>query len=98
MTILWSAGGMAGRPLIGAVSPYGFALRKKIFYKNDLQIEASARFEIAPDGTRMRVRLGARRWVLFFMSLWLSIITVIMVSVPYLCRTYPRSCHGNLPP
>ena len=95
MPILWSAQATAGRPLIGAVSTDGFALRKKIFYKNDLQTEAFARFEIAPDGTRMRVRLGARRWVLFFMSLWLSIITVIMVSVPYLCREYPRSCHGN---
>jgi hypothetical protein len=21
-----------------------------------------------------------------------------MFSVPYLCRTYPKSCHGNLPP
>ena len=95
MAILWPAQGAAGRPLVGAVSPDGFALRKKIPYKNDLQTEASARFEIAPDGTRMRVRLGARRWVLFFMSLWLSILTVIMFSVPYLCRTYPRSCHGN---
>ena len=98
MAILWSAQGAAGRPLIGAVSPAGFALRKKIPYKNDLQTEASARFELAPDGTRMRVRLGARRWVLLFLSLWLSIITAIMISVPYLCRAYPGSCHGNLPP
>ena len=98
MAILWSAQARAGRPLIGAVSPYGFAVRKKIFYKNDLQTEASARFELAPDGTRMRVRLGARTWVVFFMSLWLSIITVVMVSVPYLCHAYPKSCHGNLPP
>lgn len=95
MAIVWPTKEMLGRPLKGAVSPAGFALRKKIFYKNDLQTEGSARFELAPDGTRMRVRLGARRWVLLFMSLWLSVITVIMVSVPYLCHAYPRSCHGD---
>lgn len=93
--ILWSAQATAGRPLIGAVSAAGFAVRKKIPYKNDLQTEASARFELAPDGTRMRVRLGARSWVLFFMVLWFSVITVIMFSVPFLCRSYPRSCHGD---
>jgi hypothetical protein len=97
MAILWSAE-YRGRPLIGAVSPAGFELRKKLPYKNDLQTEAAARFELAPDGTRMRVRLGARSWVLLFLSLWLSIITVVMISVPYLCRAYPKSCHGNLPP
>ena len=97
MAILWSAE-YRSRPLIGTVSPAGFALRKKIAYKNDLQTEASAHFDLAPDGTRMRVRLGARRWVVLFMSLWLSVITVIMLSVPYLCRAYPKSCHGNLPP
>lgn len=95
MPILWSAQPTAGRPLIGAVSAVGFAVRKKIPYKNDRQTEASARFEIAPDGTRMRVRLGVRRWVLLFMSLWLSVITLIMFSVPYLCRAYPHSCHGD---
>jgi hypothetical protein len=95
MAILWSAQGAAGRPFIGAVSQYGFAVRKKIPYKNDLQTEASARFELAPDGTRMRVRLGTRSWVLIFMSLWLSIITIVMFSVPYLCHAYPRSCHGD---
>jgi hypothetical protein len=98
MAILWSARGTAGRPLIGAVTQYGFALRKKIFYKNDLQIEAAARFELAPDGTRMRVRLGTRRWVLLIMTLWLSIITLVLAAVHYLCHAYPLSCHGSVPP
>ncbi len=97
MAILWSAGAFAGRPFIGVLSPHGFALRKKIPYKNDLQTEASARFELAPDGTRMRVRLGARRWVVLLLSFWLSVVTLIMMLVPYLCRAYPRSCHGSLP-
>lgn len=95
MAMVWPSKEMLGRPLIGAVSSAGFELRRKIVYKNDLQTAASARFELAPDGTRMRVRLGARRWVLFFMSLWFSVITVLMLSVPYLCRAYPRSCHGD---
>lgn len=98
MAIVWPSKEMLGRPLIGLVSPAGFELRRKIVYKNDLQTAATARFELAPDGTRMRIRLGARRWVVLFMSLWLSVITVIMVSVPYLCRANPKSCHGNLPP
>ena len=98
MALVWPTKELLGRPLVGMVSPAGFALRKKLPYKNDLQTEASARFEIAPDGTRLRVRLGARSWVLYFMLLWLSVITIIMGAVPFLCQAYPRSCHGNLPP
>jgi hypothetical protein len=96
--MVWPSKEMLGRPLIGAVSPAGFELCRRIVYKNDLQTAATARFELAPDGTRMRIRLGARRWVLLFLSLWLSVITAIMLSVPYLCQKFPGSCHGNLPP
>lgn len=50
---------------MGWVYPTGFAVRKRTVSVNtsSMQPEAKAQFVVAPDGTRMRVRLGPRRWV-----------------------------------
>jgi hypothetical protein len=61
-------------PLMGWVYPTGFAVRKltvSVNISTMMQPEAKAQFVIGPDGTRMRVRLGVRRWIAI--SSWIGL-------------------------
>lgn len=70
---------------MGWVSPAGFALRKRIRYGNGLQTEASAKFVVAPDGTRMIVRLGPRRWVVVSLAICLVWIALAVAGLALAC-------------
>jgi hypothetical protein len=51
-----------------------------------LQPEARASFLVAPDGTRMNVRLGYPRWLAILHVLNLAYIVLFLVGMGFLCR------------
>src|SRR5258708_36040876 len=66
-------------PVMGWVWPRGFAVRKLTVSFNvttPMQPEARAQFVVASDGTRMRVRLGVRRWVAIW--IWIDFAFLII--------------------
>lgn len=72
-------------PLWGWVYPAWFAVRKRIV-GDHLQPEARASFLVAPDGTRMNVRLGYPRWLAILHVLNLAYIVLFLVGMGFLCR------------
>ena len=86
-------------PVMGWVRPTGFAVRKLTVSLNVstmMQPEARAQFVVAPDGTRMRVRLGVRRWIAI--SSWIGLAYMIAFLEGFtflLCRFQPNPrCNG----
>lgn len=84
-------------PLMGWVWPTGFAVRKLTLNTSTMmQPEAKAEFVVAHDGTRMRVRLGIRRWVTI--STWIILANMIIVGeglTLFICRFQPNPrCHS----
>jgi hypothetical protein len=82
-------------PLMGWVDPTGFAVRKRTVSRNvsfSMQPEAKTQFTVAPDGTRMRVRLGVRRWVMILNSVGTIYVALYLVGFMLLFRFlgYPR--------
>lgn len=81
-------------PLMGWVWPTGFAVRKLTVSFNIstmMQPEAKAEFVVAHDGTRMRVRLGIRRWVTI--SSWIGLAYLIIVGeglTLFICHFQPN--------
>lgn len=87
-------------PLMGWVWPTGFAVRKLTVSLNIstmMQPEAKAQFVVAHDGTRMRVRLGIRRWVTI--STWIGLAYLIIVGeglTLLLCQFQPNPrCYSS---
>jgi hypothetical protein len=86
-------------PVMGWVRSTGFAVRKVTVspsISTMMQPEARAQFVVAPDGTRMRVRLGVRRWIAI--SSWIGLAYMIIFLEGFiflLCRFQPNPrCDG----
>lgn len=88
-------------PVMGWVWPTGFAVRKLTVSLNVstmMQPEARAQFVVAPDGTRMRVRLGVRRWIAISSWIGLAAMIIFLEGLTFLlCRFQPNPrCNGPL--
>jgi hypothetical protein len=83
-------------PLMGWVYPTGFAVRKRFLRYNRLQPEAKAQFVATPDGTRMTVRLGTRRWVTILCFYGLGFAMLFGAGVQFLSPNKSRAFLGAL--
>ena len=61
----------ADKPVRGRVTPYGFTLKKVVWYRNSFQTQASGELLDEPKGTRISIAFGLPSAIQLLVILWL---------------------------